>query len=118
MTSREAFEAWYDAQPNGRIQPFAVWQAATEAERARKSIPDEMSEVADRFAHRMALVLECVLMDRQSDRWWNDGMQLIGEYRSAMNEIHERESPTHMGEPLIREGVGKIRSGEAMKEAL
>ena len=35
MTSREAFEAWYDAQPDGRIQPWDVWQAATAAELER-----------------------------------------------------------------------------------
>jgi len=62
---------------------------------------EEMDEVAIRFAHRAAMVLECVLMDRTSDRWWNEGMQLIGEYRSAMNAIHEQRSPTHMGEPLL-----------------
>ncbi len=28
MTSRERFEAWYDAQKNGRLEPFNVWQAA------------------------------------------------------------------------------------------
>jgi hypothetical protein len=32
---REAFETWYDAQPDGRIMPFDVWQAATAAERER-----------------------------------------------------------------------------------
>lgn len=62
---------------------------------------DPMTEVADRYAHRLALALECVLMDRQSDRWWNEAMQLIGEYRSAMNAIHEQHSPTFMGEPRI-----------------
>ena len=62
---------------------------------------EPMIDVADRFAHRMAMVLECVLMDRASDRWWNEGMQLIGEYRMEMNRIHERHSPTHMGEPVL-----------------
>ncbi len=62
---------------------------------------EPMTEVADRYAHRMAMVLECVLMDRASDRWWNEGMQLIGEYRSEMSAIHEQHSPTHMGEPLL-----------------
>jgi hypothetical protein len=61
---------------------------------------EPMTVVADRYAHRMAMVLECVLMDRTSDRWWNEGIQLIGEYRSEMNSIHEQHSPTHMGEPL------------------
>lgn len=27
-TDREAFEVWYDAQPDGRLEPFDVWQAA------------------------------------------------------------------------------------------
>lgn len=27
-TEREAFEAWYDSQPDGRISPVDVWQAA------------------------------------------------------------------------------------------
>jgi len=32
-------------------------------------------------------------------------MKTIGEYRSAMNAIHERESPTFMGEPVgIKQG--------------
>lgn len=35
MTDREAFESWYDAQPDGRIQPWDVWQAAAAAERER-----------------------------------------------------------------------------------
>ena len=35
MTDREAFEVWYDAQPDGRIQPWDVRQAASAAERER-----------------------------------------------------------------------------------
>ena len=66
---------------------------------------EPMTVVADRYSHRMAMVLECVLMDRASDRWWNEGMQLIGEYRSAMNAIHEQHSPTHMGEPLLHNAM-------------
>lgn len=63
-------------------------------------IAEEMTKVADRFAHRMALDLECVLAD-YSGKWWDTAMQTLGDYRSAMNAIHERESPTFMGEPLI-----------------
>ena len=62
---------------------------------------EEMTEVADRYAHRLALALECVLLNRQSDRFWNESMQVLGEYRSAMNAIHEQHSPTHFGEPRI-----------------
>jgi hypothetical protein len=58
-----------------------------------------MTEVADRFAHRMALELECVLSDgAYSNKWYKSAMQVLSEYRSAMNEIHEQHSPTFMGE--------------------
>ena len=60
---------------------------------------NEMQGVADRFAHRLALELECVLADRNVN--WDRAMNLIGEYRSAMNAIHEQHSPTFMGEPVI-----------------
>ena len=64
---------------------------------------EPMIEVADRFAHRLALYLELVLSDadQPTDKWWNEATQLIGEYRSAMNAIHEKHSPTFMGEPVI-----------------
>ena len=42
---REAFEEWYDAQPDGRIQPWDVWQAATAAERER------CAAICDAIAH-------------------------------------------------------------------
>jgi len=61
---------------------------------------DEMDAVASKYAHKMALDLECVLSD-YNGRWWDTAMNTIGEYRSAMNAIHERESPTFMGEPSI-----------------
>ena len=32
--ARKAFEAWYDKQADGRIQPFDVWLAATNKARA------------------------------------------------------------------------------------
>jgi hypothetical protein len=61
-----------------------------------------MTEVADRFAHRMALELECVLSDgAYSNKWYKSAMQVLSEYRSAMNEIHEQHSPTFMGEPKL-----------------
>ena len=59
---------------------------------------EPMTVVADRYAHRMALELECVLADRPG--YYDKAMQVLGEYRSAMNAIHEQHSPTRMGEPL------------------
>ena len=66
---------------------------------------EPMTEVADRYAHRMALELECVLADRNAN--WDRAMNLIGEYRSAMNALHEQHSPTHMGEPLLHNAGDK-----------
>lgn len=66
----------------------------------REPIIDEMDAVASKYAHKLALDLECVLSD-YNGKWWDTAMQTIGEYRMAMNRIHERESPTHMGEPAL-----------------
>ena len=73
---------------------------AVEADRAARGVPDEMAAVAEKYAHKLALDLECVLAD-YSGKWWDAAIKTIGEYRSAMNAIHERESPTFMGEPRI-----------------
>ena len=75
-------------------------KAAPAAPVVREPVIDEMDAVASKYAHKMALDLECVLSD-YSGKWWDAAMQTLGEYRSAMNAIHERESPTHMGEPVL-----------------
>ena len=72
---------------------------------------EEMEEVAHRFAHPLALELECVLADRNVN--WDRAMNLIGEYRSAMNAIHEQHSPTHMGEPLLHNA--KLSGAEGVR---
>jgi len=84
---------------------FAVEQAAKNADevlRLRELLElQPMTAVADRYAHRLALSLECILADDYSGAWWNDALTLLGEYRSAMNAIHEQHSPTWMGEPVL-----------------
>ena len=65
---------------------------------------EPMNAVAIEYAHRLALELECVLADRNTN--WDRAMNLIGEYRSAMNAIHEQHSPTHMGEPVLGAAIG------------
>jgi len=108
---------------------FATWQDAAVAERVRRvkaeqelraaqpapaqepqpvsntdelpqRLSDEMDAIAIKHAHKMALDLECILAE-YGGSWYNTAMQTLGEYRSEMNAIHERESPTFMGEPLI-----------------
>lgn len=83
-----------------RLLSFA--RAVIAADRAQR-VSDEFDAVAIRYAHKLALDLECVLSGNP-DRWFDTAMQTIGEYRSAMNAIHERESPTFMGEPVLPEG--------------
>lgn len=70
-------------------------------EEGRNSTPplEPMTEVADRCAHRLALMLECVLADKS---FYNEALNALGEYRSAMNAIHEDQCPTFMGEPVWR----------------
>ena len=73
-----------------------------DAEDAHKEFVEPMTEVADRFAHRMALELECVLSDgAYSNKWYTSAMQVLSEYRSAMTLIHGQHSPTFMGEPKV-----------------
>ena len=64
------------------------------------TLTDEMDAVAIRYAHQMALDLECVLAE-YGGSWYNTAMQTLSDYRMAMNAIHEREAPTFMGEPVV-----------------
>lgn len=72
---------------------------------------DAMRDVADRFAHRMAMDLECILSSDYAGNWYDSAMKTLGEYRAAMNAIHERESPTHMGEPVLAPNAGHVAAG-------
>jgi hypothetical protein len=75
-------------------------QPAAQPDSAARGVPDEMDSIASKYAHKLALDLECVLAD-YSGKWWDTAIKTIGEYREAMNAIHERESPTFMGEPRL-----------------
>jgi hypothetical protein len=63
---------------------------------------DAMDEVAHRFAHRLALDLECVLAKYEGP-WYDQAWDTLSQYRSEMNKLHEQVSPTFMGEPLIKD---------------
>ena len=76
------------------------YQAQVEDMRAQH---EPMNEVADRYAHRLALELECVLADRAG--YYDKALEVLSGYRAAMNAIHEQHSPTHMGEPLLHAEV-------------
>jgi hypothetical protein len=62
-----------------------------------------MDKVAQEFAHRLAMNLECLILEcPASARFYDEASTTLGAYRSAMNAIHESLSPTHMGEPVAR----------------
>lgn len=83
-----------------QAQINAYGQACFEEGRDQRwSLAEPMEEVAHRFAHPLALELECVLADRPG--YYDKAMQVLAEYRMVMNAIHERNSPTHMGEPVL-----------------
>lgn len=89
------------------IQDLRAALTATETAPAKldpagsDDVAEEMSAVADQYAHKLALDLECVLAD-YSGTWYDTAISTLGAYREAMNAIHERQSPTFMGEPVIR----------------
>ena len=60
---------------------------------------EPMIDVADRFAHRLAMHLELFLSD-YGGKYYTDALNTLSEYRSAMNAIHEKHCPTFMGEPV------------------
>jgi hypothetical protein len=88
-----------DEMGERKRQAAELDMAADEIERLRTAL--EMSEVGGRFVHRLALELECVLLD-YSGKWWDSAAKVLDEYRAAMNAIYERECPTHMGEPVVK----------------
>jgi hypothetical protein len=72
-----------------------------------------MLQIADKYAHRMAMLLECIVMSVPSGTaYWDEAMATLDGYRGEMNAIHEQGSPTHMGEPVLRhnaEMTGAVR---------
>lgn len=86
-------EEWDMAQSIAR----AIRNRGTEHD----AIAAQMRDVADTYAHTMAMHLECILHN-YSGEFWEPAIRTLGQYREAMNAIHERESPTHMGEPVLK----------------
>ena len=71
-------------------------EAAAEIEMLRDALA--LHEVGSAYAHRLAVMLECALLDRSGT--WNDGHALLDEYRAACRAVAP-EPPTFMGEPVL-----------------
>lgn len=50
------------------------------------------------YAHRLATMLECALLNRLGS--WDEGHALLDEYRAACRAVMP-DAPTFMGEPVI-----------------
>jgi hypothetical protein len=73
------------------------YQVAAIAIRARGA--GMTDDIGERFAHRLAVMLECALLDPVGT--WNDGHALLDEYRQAL-----RERDDALGIPYVS-GFGK-----------
>jgi hypothetical protein len=61
-----------------------------------------LHEVGSAYAHRLAIMLECALLDRPGT--WEDGHALLDEYRRACRAAAPvSDPPTFLGEPVVRE---------------
>ena len=92
-------ESWEMAQIIAR----SIRERGTEHEAAIV----QMRDVADRYASLLAMWLELILFE-YSGRHYNGAIGALGQYRSAMNAIQERESPTHMGEPVFAAAIRSL----------
>lgn len=96
---------WVQKQAFGK-QGFEVKEPLARISEAlreldHREIVSEMNEVAITHAHGLALDLECILADDYHGKWYDSALNQLASYRAAMNAIHERESPTFLGEPVI-----------------
>ena len=59
-----------------------------------------LHEVGSAYAHRLAVMLECALLDPTGT--WRDAHALLDEYRAACRAAApEQEPPTFMGDPVV-----------------
>lgn len=91
-----------EADPGREVRDaMRAMKAHLEGRPASIDAADAMDKVAHEFAHRLAMNLECLVLEcPPSARFYDEALATLGAYRSAMNAIHERLSPTHMGEPV------------------
>lgn len=57
-------------------------------------------DIDDRYAGRLAMLLECMLIDPHSH--WNDAAYLLDEYKAEWEKVNP-QPPTFLGEPMLPE---------------
>lgn len=97
-----------------------VWVRGDDAIAALESLRAELEtmrealalhEVGSAYAHRLAVMLECALLDPTGT--WNEAHALLDEYRAACRAAAPmQEPPTFMGEPVVMPNA-KVSGGGA-----
>jgi hypothetical protein len=100
-TPQELHAFWSAWAPPGAV--VALRAAVGEIERLASALP--LHEVGSAYAHRLAVMLECALLDPTGA--WNDAHALLDEYRAACRAAAPmQEPPTFMGEPVVLAPAG------------
>ena len=89
-------EGVHTCSPNPVIEQL---RATIEQQQAR--IKELESDPAIHFAHRFAVVLECMTHSEYPNDFWNEATTLLSEYHEAQDKWREA-----MGEPYVS-GFGK-----------
>ena len=64
-----------------------------------------MNNIDDRYGGRLALMLECVLLDYHGN--WDAACKLLDEYKAERDRVNP-QPPTFMGEPMPAERRGVV----------
>ena len=79
-------------------EPTPLQACRAELETMREALA--LHEVGSAYAHRLAVMLECALLDPTGT--WNEAHALLDEYRAACRAAAPmQEPPTFMGEPVV-----------------
>jgi len=62
-------------------------------------------DIDDRYAGRLALLLECMLIDPSG--YWNEAAALLDEYKAEWDKVNP-QPPTFMGEPMPPERKARL----------
>ena len=76
-----------------------LWIKAADFHKQKKEWVGLTDDIGDRFAHRLAIMLECMCWDANSN--YNEACALLDEYHKAL-----RERDDAMGTPYVS-GFGK-----------
>jgi len=97
--SPQSFEPAGDRKPPA---PTPLQACRAELEEMREALA--LHEVGSAYAHRLAVMLECALLDQTGT--WTDAHALLDEYRAACRAAAPmQEPPTFMGEPVVMSDV-------------